>query len=127
MVSIQEENRSQQALLLYDGECRFCCRSAAKMAHDAAEKVLTLPVQSGAGIKYGICAERRPNEVTLIDSNGKMYQGAAAIFLLMNLQGNRAGRLLWCFYRKVGLFRVFAGWGYRIIARIRHIIPCSNE
>ncbi len=123
MVSIQEEHRPHRTLLLYDGECRFCRRSALMMAHGAGERVRILPAQSGAGTSYGICADRRPNEVTLIENNGKILHGAAAIFRLMNLQGSRAGELLWWFYRKVGIFRAFAEWGYRIIARMRHIIP----
>ncbi len=126
-VSIQKEPSPHQALLLYDGECTFCCCSAAVLARVAEDEVRVLPVQGGSGIRHGISAGTRLRAVTLIEGNGKTFTGAAAIFRFMSIYGSRVGELLWWLYRKVGLFRSFAEWGYRLIAQVRHVFPHSDR
>ena len=82
-----------------------------------------LPVQSGAGKGHGFSADARPGAVVLVECNGEVVTGAAAIFRVMNLSGSRLGELLWWLYRKIHFFRSVAEWGYRRIARIRYFIP----
>lgn len=119
----QDNQSLPRPLLLYDGECPFCCRSAASLEQGAGETISVLPVQSGAGIQHGFCADARPGLVVLVECNGEVVAGATAIFRVMSLSGSRQGGLLLWLYRKVRLFRSVAEWGYRLIAKIRHFIP----
>ena len=124
-------NRDQinlaKPLLIYDGSCPFCCRYAASLGKGAGDSVDIRPVQSGAGTKHGFGADAKLGAVTLIEHNEEVFTGAAAIFRLMSLSGSLYGMALWRLYRKVPFLRLIAGWGYRFIARIRHLLPASKN
>ena len=127
MVNDHDDQSHSKPLLLYDGDCPFCCRSAASLGNGLGKTISVLPVQSGAGIQYGFCADKRPGAVALVECNGEVFTAAAAIFRLMSISGGRPGGLLWLLYRKVRVFRLLAEWGYRLIARIRHFIPVPKS
>lgn len=123
LVSISESCTTAKAILLYDGECPFCRVQAGHWEKVIGENGVVLPVQSGAGERYGFSAAGRPEALILIDDGGFVFTGAAAVFRLMSMKGGRPGSLLWRLYRRFQMFRLLADWGYRQVARCRRWIP----
>ena len=77
------------------------------------------PSQSGAGEPYGFRSGEALGSVRLVEENGEVLAGAAAVFRMMALCKNSAGRVAWTLYKKSNLFRGIADWVYARIAERR--------
>jgi predicted DCC family thiol-disulfide oxidoreductase YuxK len=77
------------------------------------------PSQSGAGEPYGFQAGQALGAVRLVERDGQIQSGAAAVFRMMELCGSRAGSAAWAIYKNFSLFRAVADWGYARVAERR--------
>lgn len=111
--------------LLYDGTCRFCTAQAQRLrrfgrgrvqvesayAPGVRERFPMLPLDETSGMM---------GEIKLVDADGRVLGGAAAIARTVEIGGGPLG-LLARLYR-VWPVRPLADAGYRIIARNRYRI-----
>jgi len=125
-VSIPAFGNLAKPLLLYDGECRFCCKWIARWEETGKGVIDFAPSQSGAGEAFGFPASEPLEAVKLIEGEGSILSGAAAVFRLMSLSGNGMGSevgsdnsILWGIYQDFGMFRALTEWGYRLVAEHR--------
>lgn len=109
--------------LLYDGTCRFCTAQAARLrrfgrghvqvesayAPGVRERFPMLPLDETSGMM---------GEIKLVDADGRVLGGAAAIARTIEYGGGPLG-LLARLYR-VWPVRPIADAGYRVIARNRY-------
>ncbi len=107
----------EKPLLVYDGDCGFCRRKAARWQVLTGFRVEYAPFQEVAGQFPEIPQEQISSSVHFIDTDGSVYDGAEAVLRLMSHvpQGNW---LLWV-YRRVPGFAPLAEWCYRFVARHR--------
>ena len=107
-------------LLIYDGECDFCCRCVARFRRRTGERVDFAPLQDAAlaqrfpEVPRAACEEA----VHYIEPDGRVTRGAEASFLALASCG---GVLRWPL-RVYGSCRpaaAIAECGYRFIARHR--------
>ena len=119
----------RQPTLLYDGTCRFCTAQAARLRRFGRGRV-----QVESAYAPGV-RERFPmvpqegvmGEIKLVDTDGRVLGGAAAIARTLQLGGGALGLL-------AGLYRLWpvrplANAGYRLIARNRNRLAgkCDND
>lgn len=81
-----------------------------------------MPAQSGAGADFGFAAAQKIKSVTLIEADGKIFTGAAAVFRLMKKHEGHVGAILCSLYERVKPIQWLADWIYRFIARYRLLI-----
>jgi predicted DCC family thiol-disulfide oxidoreductase YuxK len=121
-----------QPTLLYDGTCRFCTAQAKRLhrlgrgrvqvesayAPGVRERFPMLPQDEASGMM---------GEIKLVDADGRVLGGAAAIARTLEHGGGPLG-LLARLYR-VWPVRPIADAGYRLIARNRYRIGgrCDNR
>jgi len=106
-------------LILFDGACGFCSASMERWMRLGEGRLDFAPSQSGAGEPYGFPAGEALGAVRLVERDGHIQNGAAAVFRMMELCGNRAGSAAWAIYKKSSLFRAVADWGYARVAERR--------
>ena len=110
-------------LLLWDGECGFCARSVSWLRRMTSNTLDELPSEHRSGDAKRLTDEALAQAVHLLDRDGSVWTGAAAIFRALDLGGCRSGSLLWWLYRKLPLFAPVAEAGYRLVARSRRCLP----
>jgi len=112
----------KKPLVLFDGECGFC-RSGMERWKQAGEGKLDFaPSQSGQGEAYGFPATQPLGALKLVERDGQIQSGAAAVFRMMDLCENRAGSTAWAIYKKLVFFRALADWGYARVAARRAVL-----
>ena len=114
-----EQQAVGKPLLLYDGECRFCCRWVERWKENSGEKIHFAPSQGGAGEEFGFPASEPLGSVQLIESPLVRYSGARAVFRMMELCGGILGKLASRLYDSNKTFRIVTEGVYDIIARHR--------
>jgi len=102
------ETARERPLLLYDGECPFCRRWAARGQKLRSGQVDFQPNQ----------AEACPSAVQLIEPGGRVSSGAEAIF--RTLATRRGWRWLPWLYQRLPGFGAVTRMVYRWVARNRH-------
>lgn len=107
----------ERPLLVYDGECSFCRRWAARWQRWTGERIAYEPFQSAAARFPDIPIEHFQRSVHLIQPDGAVYSGAAAVYALCATRPRWAW-LLWAYRRVPGFARV-SEWAYREIAAHR--------
>ncbi len=117
----------RETLLLYDGECSFCQAKATHWEKKGGTEVNVFPVQGGEGERYGFLKKQQLESVALIDGQGEIFKGAAAIFKFMSLKGDWLGILLWWCYERFSLMRMMSEWGYAQVARHRKFLPYRKD
>lgn len=80
------------------------------------------PSQSGQGEPYGFPATQPLGALHLVERDGQIQTGAAAVFRMMDLCENGAGSVAWTVYKKSALFRALADWGYARVAARRAML-----
>jgi predicted DCC family thiol-disulfide oxidoreductase YuxK len=85
-------------VMLYDGRCAFCNRWVQRWRHFTGDAIDYQPYQVAAGRFPQIPPDAPGKAVHLIEPDGHVTRGAAAIFRSMDLANHR--RWPWWFYRK---------------------------
>lgn len=104
-------------LLVYDGDCDFCRAWIARWRRVSGERVDYAPYQEVATRFPAIEPERFKHAVQLIEPDGRVSQGAEAVFRSLSYRRG-GGRLLWL-YQRVAPFAALSEWGYALVARHR--------
>ncbi len=106
-------------LLVYDGECGFCVYWIQRWQRTGSGEVSCLPFQSPQFSRQfpDLPRDQVKEAVQLIETDGRIYHGADAVFQSWVCRGSHAG-WLWL-YRKAPGFAAIARWSYRFIARHR--------
>jgi predicted DCC family thiol-disulfide oxidoreductase YuxK len=106
-------------LLVYDGDCGFCCFWVRRWQRATGIEVDYLPFQDSRVARQFPELPRTQFQaaVQLIDREGRVYGGAEAVCRLLAYRSNGAW-WLWL-YQKVPGLSAMAERGYRMIARWR--------
>ncbi len=113
--------------LLYDGDCRFCVRSADLVASwDRGGVVEVVPFQrSGARERFPWISDAALHEaMQLVGPGGETWAGAAAAERLVRVLPG--GRPLGCLFA-LPFARPFADRAYRLVARNRARLGCGDH
>ena len=107
-------------LLVFDGDCHFCRRWIARWNEITTDRVDYRPLQAAAADFPHIPRAEFEREVKLIEPDGRMHGGAAAVFQVLAV-GNGAAvyRLAQWLYVNVAVFRVVTELAYHFVARHR--------
>jgi predicted DCC family thiol-disulfide oxidoreductase YuxK len=101
-------------LLVYDGECSFCVWWLARWRRRIGGRVDYEPFQRAASRFPTLPRERFARAVQLIDTDGRVYEGAEAVSRALSLVPHQ-GLYRWA-YEKVPGARPVAERAYRFIA-----------
>lgn len=104
-------------LLVYDGDCDFCRKWITRWRRASGEGVDYAPYQEAAARFPQLQPERFKSAVHLIEPDGRISQGAEAVFRSLSYTPGR-GWWLWL-YLRVAPFAALSEWGYRQVARHR--------
>lgn len=105
-------------LLVFDGDCPFCLRWAARLKRWSKGKVEIEPYQKVAPEFPGIPTEDFQDKVQLIETDRRVYSGAAAAY--KTLEYVRGWSWLFAFYRKCRSFAFISEKMYDIVSKNRH-------
>ena len=105
-------------LLIYDGDCRFCCRCIEAAKVMTGERVRYEPSQTAASAWPDISTEDFSKSVQWIGADGSRASGAEAIFRALAATG-WAGRILLDAYQTSPLFARTSETMYGVVARNR--------
>jgi predicted DCC family thiol-disulfide oxidoreductase YuxK len=86
-------NERSRPLLIYDGNCDFCLQWISRWREMTGEKVEYQPYQEIAHFYPDIGLERFEEAVQLIDTDGQVLSGAAAVMRVLEASGARRWRL----------------------------------
>ena len=107
-------------LVIIDGDCGFCRRTAERMREITGERVDYAPSQEVGGDFPSILPEEFTREVKLVEPDSRITGGAEAVCRMLFVGGKSpwSGFPLWS-YRKVPGARRAAEAGYRFVAEHR--------
>ena len=103
-------------VLIYDGDCNFCSLWIHRWRQAAGDFLDYLPFQHAgvAGCFPEVPRGRFEAAGQLIETDGRVYGGAEAVFRAL-AHGSRGGRLLhW--YQRSTVFARASEWAYRFVA-----------
>src|ERR1043166_8500565 len=106
-------------VLVYDGDCRFCCRWVARWQHATGDTIEYLPYQNAQiPLRYPeIPKEQFERAVQLIVPDGTVLSGAEAVF--RSLAESGSDKWLLYFYENSPPFAFLADVLYRFVAEHR--------
>lgn len=110
-------NPPEKPQLIFDGDCGFCRRwirrwksfTGSKVEYEISEKVITLYPEIG-GNKFD-------RAVQLIETDGKVYEGAEAVFRTLSYAPGKSW--LYKLYQKTPVFQKVSEWFYAKVAHNR--------
>lgn len=108
------QSATGKPLMVYDGDCILCCRWIARWRKFTGPHVEYAPYQEVADQFPGIPLEQFEGSVQLILPDGRVFNGAHAVFAALACAPGRKW-LLWM-YEKVPGFGFFSEWAYRVIS-----------
>ena len=111
----------EKPLMVYDGDCPFCVRWARRWQAVTGSRVGYMPSRQASTRFPDIPLKQLANAVQLIDPDGRVFEGAAAIFRSLSFLAVGRG-LIWA-YRRLPGFAALADGCYRWVARHRHTCP----
>ena len=106
-------------MMIYDGDCNFCSLWIHRWQHATGDQLDYLPFQDPdvAARFPEVPRGQFETAVQLIETDGRVYGGAEAVFRAL-AHNPRRGRLLnW--YEHSPAFARVTEWGYRLVARHR--------
>jgi len=108
----------RKPLILFDGDCSFCRRWIDRWRFYAAERVDFEPYQQAADQFPQIPREQFRQKIQLIEPDGSISSGAAAVFRMLAISG-RYRWLIWLYDFLPG-FAFVTERVYRLVARHRN-------
>lgn len=111
---------SIKPLLIWDGACGFCHYWILRWKNITGNEIEYERYETAAKKFPDIPKKRFKEAVRLIDTNGKIYSGAAAAYRSLNL--NKKCKFLYRLYQRSCFFRKFSDGIYNIIAANRPIL-----
>lgn len=107
-------------LMLWDGDCGFCKRSAQRLQRRTGDQIDYAAYQTMLARFPEIPEAELEKAVHLVEPDGGIYHSAEAIYrALAHAPGWRWTNRL---YEKSSLFRALSEWGYRRVANNRYFI-----
>ena len=107
-------------VLLYDADCAFCVRWVERWKKWTGDRVEYAPAQGSAGRFPRVPASAMQQSVWLIEPDGRLLRGAAAVFRALSTRGGRARSYLWAYKHVPGFAPVSEGV-YNTVAAHRDI------
>jgi predicted DCC family thiol-disulfide oxidoreductase YuxK len=105
-------------LLIYDGDCEFCCYCVNFARAASGERIRFQPFQSVQQDFPQISVAEFKASIQLVHGDGHVSSGARAAFEVLALGGYSR---FWLFcYRWLPLFALVSEWGYRLVSRHRN-------
>ncbi|MBA3542898.1 MAG: lipase maturation factor family protein, partial [Chthoniobacterales bacterium] len=114
----QVANPPARPLLVYDGECGFCKLWIARWQEETVAAVEYRPLQQAAARFPEVPREEFERAVKLIEPDGGVWSGAAAVYRSLGAGGRGLNR--WS-YEHVPGFAAFSELAYRFIAGHREL------
>jgi predicted DCC family thiol-disulfide oxidoreductase YuxK len=106
--------------LVYDGDCAICRYWVNYWRELTDGCVVFRPYQEAAADSPAIPLEAFRRAIQLIESDGRVFSGAAATFRVLRHAPGRAG-WWWCYSRLPG-FSAMSEWAYAFLARRRRLL-----
>lgn len=112
-------SRPAKPLMIYDGDCNFCKFWVNRWQRSTGGRVDYMQSQEPLVAERfpELPRERFENSVQFIETDGRVYAGAEAVFRSLGYSWIR-GWPLWL-YQKVPGVAALTEWGYRFVARHR--------
>ncbi|MGI9603054.1 MAG: thiol-disulfide oxidoreductase DCC family protein [Acidimicrobiales bacterium] len=114
-----------RSVLLYDGDCGFCTRSATFIGDRLAPPGQALPWQRVDLARYGLETDAVADASYWIDQHGRPHRGAAAITGALAAGTGGWSRVAWAFDRAP--LSWLAAAVYPLVVRFRHRLPGSSD
>jgi lipase maturation factor 1 len=114
----QVANPPPKPLLVYDGDCAFCKLWVARWREETGEAVDYQPLQESAARFPEVPREEFERAVKLIEPDGRVWSGAAAVYHSLGAGGRALNR--WS-YEHVPGFAAASEFTYRFIAGHRDL------
>ncbi|HEY3663548.1 MAG TPA: lipase maturation factor family protein [Chthoniobacterales bacterium] len=111
--TLQVANPPPKSLLVYDGDCGFCKLWIARWREETGDAVDYEPLQSAAARFPEVPREEFERAVKLIEPDGRVWSGAAAVYRSLGAGGRPLNR--WSYDRVPG-FAAASEFAYRFIA-----------
>lgn len=107
--------------MIYDGDCDFCSLWVQRWQQIAGDVLDCLPFQhpSVAARFPEVTLARFEAAVQLVETDGRVYGGAEAVFRALAHTPRRQRLLHW--YRRSAAFACASEWAYRLVVRHRRI------
>ena len=107
-------------LLIYDGDCGICIRLVSKWRGKTGDRIRYIPYQEISENYLNISLEELEKEVKFIHSDGSIFGGAAAAYMVIEHTKSPLKVLAW-FYRHIPLFDILSELIYLIVSRNRKV------
>lgn len=111
------DNRPDRPTMVWDGDCGFCAKWVARVRRLTGDKVAYGQSQIRGKNFPEVSEEEYGEAVHLIDTDGGIYRGAAAVCRTLLMVWWLAW--LWPLYERVPLFAKVTEWAYERVARNR--------
>lgn len=118
-------NPEDRPVLWYDGECGLCRHWVGRWKDRSGQRIRFRPAQDLGEGESALSPQRLAQAVHLVEPDGRISEGAAAVFRLRELGLGRPR--LAAAYRSSPLFARFAEWTYRLVARHRLFFSCLTR
>ncbi len=112
-----DPHRVDRPTLIWDGDCGFCKRSVLHLVDTVGDRVRFVTYQAVHDRFDNFDASDFSESVHLIETDGQVYRGAAAIYLALDKKPG--GSKLLNLYEKMPGFAAISEWGYRRVANHR--------
>jgi len=115
-----------EGLLIYDGDCGFCTRTAAWLRRRLPQGYRIQPSQRLASFEeLGLDKMKVHEAAYWIDPDGRKHRGHRAIIRAVESSGGMLGPLSQA--AKVWPLDPLASWMYGVVARNRHRFPGATD
>jgi predicted DCC family thiol-disulfide oxidoreductase YuxK len=111
----------EHPVLLFDGDCGFCTRSAEFIEAHISTSCTVVPWQFADLAALGTTKEQTEHEVVWVSRDGTVRGGARAVAALLIVARGWWAPLGWTL--RIPPFRWIAHLGYRLVAVNRHRLP----
>jgi predicted DCC family thiol-disulfide oxidoreductase YuxK len=118
-------NAPDKPLMLFDGTCHFCRRWIERWREATADRIDYEPLQEHSGRFPEVPREEFERAVKLIETDGRVFSGAAAVFQSLSY-ARRGDWLKWLYDRAPGVAPV-TETAYAIVAKHRQLASAATR